>query len=116
MKQTSTRRSPRQAFTLIELLVVMAIITILISLLTSAVVRALIKAEEVRTRNEISQLHEAVINFESKLSLDYLPSRLHLLDDTTKYDLSVNASGQLNNQLDFDSYQYLKRLFKILLR
>jgi prepilin-type N-terminal cleavage/methylation domain-containing protein len=110
MKQKPYQRALRDAFTLIELLVVMAIIAILISLLTAAVVRALIKAEEVRARNDLSQLTESVTNYQSKLSVDYFPSRIRLLDSGA-YDLSLNANSQPNNQLDYDSYTYLKRVW-----
>src|SRR5262245_9180940 len=110
MKQKPYQRALRDAFTLIELLVVMAIIAILVSLLTAAVVRALIKAEEVRTQNEISQLHEAVINFQTKMGVSYFPSRIRLLDSGA-YDLSLNASSLPNNQLDYDSFNYLKQVW-----
>ncbi len=57
---------------------------------------------EVKTRKEIRELDEAINNFEVKFSMDYIPSRIRLLD---------NGEYDPNNQLDVDSYMYLKRVW-----
>jgi hypothetical protein len=80
----------------------MAIIAILISLLTSAVVRALIKVEEVRTRNEISQLSSAIQNFQTKYGVDYIPSVFMIRED---------GMYNMANPVEADSYNYIIRLW-----
>jgi hypothetical protein len=65
---------------------------------------------EPKNRNDIARLHEAVVNFQTKYGVDYIPSRIRLLD-SGKYDLSMNNDGQPTNQLDRDSYLYLQRLW-----
>ena len=58
MRRTPNRPARRAGFTLVELLVVITIIAILFALTSAAVVKALGKMDEVRTRNDISQLAE----------------------------------------------------------
>jgi hypothetical protein len=60
--------------------------------------------------NDIIALNEAIVNFETMFNVDYLPSRIRLLD-SGEYDLSVNQDGKPNSQLDYDSYNYLTRLW-----
>jgi hypothetical protein len=52
-----------------------------------------------RNRNDISNLSEAVVSFETRFSVDYLPSRIRLLDNGA-YDLTLNEDGRPNNQVD----------------
>jgi prepilin-type N-terminal cleavage/methylation domain-containing protein len=112
IRQTSERRS---AFTLIELVVVIAIILALAALLLAGVMRSVTVADELKNTNDIRQLDIAVQSFLSKYNVPYLPSRIRLVRTNSgaggTYDTSVNASGQPNTPLDFDSFQYLKRLW-----
>ncbi len=98
---SSVRRSA--GFTLIELLVVMAIIAVLMSLTTAAVIRVLGLGPQTSTRADISQLQGAIENFQTKYSVDYIPSRIVLREQIGAYDLS--------NKLELDSLTYLKRVF-----
>jgi prepilin-type N-terminal cleavage/methylation domain-containing protein len=111
MIQKPFKRVPRPAFTLVELLVVMSIIAILVSLFVGAAIQVLKKVDETRNRNDITQLAEAEVNFQTKFNVDYMPSRIRLLDSGS-YDISQNTTtGQPNNPLDYDSYNYIKRLW-----
>jgi prepilin-type N-terminal cleavage/methylation domain-containing protein len=77
MRRTS-RPAPRSAFTLVELLVVMTIIAILVALTAAAVVKSIGKADETKTRNEISQLAQAIQAFKTDFQASYIPDRLVL--------------------------------------
>jgi prepilin-type N-terminal cleavage/methylation domain-containing protein len=110
MIQKPSIRVPRSAFTLVELLVVMSIIAVLVSLTVGAAIQVLGKVAEARTRTDISELSAAVVNFETKMNVDYIPSKIRLLDSGA-YDLSTNATGQPNTPLDFDSFTYIKRVW-----
>jgi prepilin-type N-terminal cleavage/methylation domain-containing protein len=103
------QRVARSAFTLIELLIVMAIIAILISLLLSAVVRVLRKVDEVRNRNDITQLAQAEVNFQTKFDVEYLPSRFVLCE--TLNDYQTGMSDPVLGPLYSDSLSYLTRLW-----
>jgi prepilin-type N-terminal cleavage/methylation domain-containing protein len=98
----SHRTAGRTAFTLIELLVVMAIIAILISLTAAAVFRFAWKGYEIQDRNDISQLSDAVGAFKTKFGA-IPPSRVKLCFLSSQYTLT--------NQLDADSYQFMKHMF-----
>jgi len=103
MKLAHSRRTAgRTAFTLIELLVVMAIIAILISLTAAAVFRFAWKGFEIDDRNTVSQLSSALGAFKTKFGA-YPPSRVKLCFLSSQYTLT--------NQLDADSYQFLKHMF-----
>jgi prepilin-type N-terminal cleavage/methylation domain-containing protein len=78
MRPTPNRPPVRAGFTLVELLVVMTIIAILVALTSAAVSRAIVKADEVRTRNDISQLEAAVQQFKTEFAVSYLPSKITL--------------------------------------
>jgi prepilin-type N-terminal cleavage/methylation domain-containing protein len=78
MRRTSNRPGPRPGFTLVELLVVMTIIAILTALAAAAVVRAMIKMDETKTRNEISQLQGAIQAFKTDFNVPYIPDTLYL--------------------------------------
>lgn len=88
----------RRGFTLIELLVVIAIIGILVSLLLSAVMKTIVRIDEVKTRNDISQLDQAIQSFKTKYKVDYIPSKIKLCKFYNQYG---------NTPLDNDSKQYL---------
>ncbi len=77
MRRASNRFSPRHGFTLVELLVVMTIIAILFALAAAAVVKALTKADETKTRNEISQLQNGVQAFKTDFGVAYIPDTLY---------------------------------------
>ncbi len=100
--RASSRRC-RSAFTLIELLVVISIIAILTALLAASVFTALSRGNEVRNRNDISQLQNAVASFCDEYSVEYIPSRIHLCENLAAYNM--------NNQLDQDSFLYLRKLW-----
>lgn len=74
MRRTPNRPGPRAGFTLVELLVVITIIAILFALTSAAVVKALGKGDEVRTRNDISQLSSAIQAYKTHFAVAYLPS------------------------------------------
>ncbi|MFO0809190.1 MAG: type II secretion system protein [Gemmataceae bacterium] len=69
---------PRGAFTLVELLVVITILGILFALTAAAVVRAIVKGDEVKSRNELSQLTNAVKSFQNDFQVPYVPDTLAL--------------------------------------
>src|SRR5256885_11964690 len=78
MRRTPTRSARRAGFTLVELLVVITIIAILFALTSAAVIKALGKSDEVRTRNDISQLQSAIQAFKTDFQVSYIPDRLIL--------------------------------------
>ncbi len=94
----------RRGFTLVELLVVIAIITILMSLLLAAVMRVSIKAEEVQTRNDISQLDQAISSFKVKYGVSYIPSRFIMYQKQSDF-LKAGKLGQ-------DSFQYINTIWR----
>jgi prepilin-type N-terminal cleavage/methylation domain-containing protein len=106
-------------FTLVELIIVIAIILAMAALLLSAVFRAVTVADELKNTNDIRQLDLAVQAFLTKYQLPYLPSQITLsklgADSTganpNQLNTSLNASGQPNNQLEYDSFQYLTRVW-----
>ena len=67
-----TYPGPRPGFTLVELLVVMTIIAILFALTAAAVTKAMAKANEVKTRNDISQLQSGVQAFKTDFNVAYI--------------------------------------------
>jgi prepilin-type N-terminal cleavage/methylation domain-containing protein len=94
---------PRGGFTLIELLVVMAIIAILVGLTAAAAFRVRIKALEVQTRNDISQLSTSVQAFQTKNQVDFIPSRIRLRNNVTAYNTS--------SPYEMASFTYLKKIW-----
>src|SRR5262245_45043282 len=68
----------RGGFTLVELLVVITIIAILFGLTSAAVVKALSKGDELKVRNEISQLANGVQAFKTQYQVSYVPDRIVL--------------------------------------
>jgi general secretion pathway protein G len=114
MRIPNTNRNLRLGFTLIELLIVVAIIGVLVGLLLSAVAKVRMKAYEVQTRNDISQLSQAIGSFKVQYNLTIpFPSRIRLYETnstTTGYDVTLTA-GSPTNQLEYDSAQFLGRMF-----
>lgn len=100
-RQTDPAR--RVGFTLIELLVVIAIIAVLISLTTAAVMRARTAAQNAQNRNNISQLATAIQAFQTKMGVEYIPSRIVLRNDLRTYNLT--------DPVESGSLQYLKQLW-----
>src|SRR5919202_1182232 len=100
MKLSQARRTPGYGFTLIELLVVISIIGVLMALLSAAVFRVLGKGPEVMTRQDISQLSQALESFKVKYGF-YPPSRLKLCEKYTDY---------ADTLFDKDSQFYLTKL------
>jgi prepilin-type N-terminal cleavage/methylation domain-containing protein len=78
MRPTPNQPVRRGGFTLVELLVVITIIAILFALTAAAVSRAMIKMDETKTRNDISQLQGGVQAFKTDFSVAYIPDRLVL--------------------------------------
>jgi prepilin-type N-terminal cleavage/methylation domain-containing protein len=78
MRRTSIRPDSRPGFTLVELLVVMTIIAILFALTSAAVVKAMVKMDESRTRNDISQLQVGARGFMTDFGVAYIPDKLVL--------------------------------------
>src|SRR5207248_99731 len=89
-------------------LIVIAVMGVLVALLGAASLKVIAKADEVRTRHEISNLAVAAEDFKAYFKiLDQIPSRFRLREDLFGYQVGM-ASG---DQLDADSWAYLKRLF-----
>jgi general secretion pathway protein G len=106
----TAKQNRRSGFTLIELLVVILIITLLISLTAAGVFKALNRVADVQNVREISDLQTGIVNFQQKYKVEYIPSRIRLLDSGA-YDTTLNASGQPNTPLDYDSAAYLSRVW-----
>jgi prepilin-type N-terminal cleavage/methylation domain-containing protein len=90
MRRTPT--DPRRAgFTLVELLVVITILGILFALTAAAVVQFIGKGDEVKQRNEIMQLANAVQAFKTHFQVNFLPdnftvsSRYPVTDPSLQY-------------------------------
>src|SRR5205809_4758648 len=105
-----SRTIRRQAFTLVELMIVIAIIGLLLAMLTAGIWMAIKKGKQTRNRVDITQLEVALEQFKQRFG-DYPPSRIKLCESYAYYDLSTNAAGQPNNQLDYDSVQFLTKMF-----
>jgi prepilin-type N-terminal cleavage/methylation domain-containing protein len=68
----------RGGFTLVELIVVVTIIAVLVALISSGVMAALARGDEVRARNEVSQLANAIQSFKTQFQVQYIPDRIVL--------------------------------------
>ncbi len=78
MRRSVHPRASRGGFTLVELLIVITIIGILATLTTAAVIKAIGKGDELRLRNEISQLASSVEAFKQHFHVGYVPDRIVL--------------------------------------
>jgi prepilin-type N-terminal cleavage/methylation domain-containing protein len=107
MIRANKTTSRRTGFTLVEVLVVIAIIAILVSLTAAAVFKIYGKGDELIARHDISNLATAVEAYKQKFNVDWLPSRFRLREDLYGYALGIASS----DQLDIESWAYLKKLF-----
>jgi hypothetical protein len=64
-----------------------------------------------KVRNDINQLHEAVMRFETKTGIDHVPSRFVLSETQAGYFTGMNDPNPAVAQLYSDSYTYLNRVF-----
>ncbi|MFL5241413.1 MAG: type II secretion system protein [Gemmataceae bacterium] len=110
MKLSTIHPARRSAFTLIELLVVMTILALLVALLAAGVFKALNKVADTRNVRELRDLRTGIVNFQNKYKIGWIPSRIRLRNDLA-YDTSLNASGQPNSPLDYDSASYLSTVW-----
>jgi general secretion pathway protein G len=99
---THTHAARRTGFTLIELMVVIVVIAVLVALLLPAISRSITYANQVRARQEINQLENAIQSFEATFKVDYIPSTIKLCALQSSYGAT---------QLDIDSQSYLLKLF-----
>src|SRR5579871_5379653 len=94
MRQAQGCRQRRAAFTLVELLVVILIIAIMFALAAGAVVKALGKADEVRARNDITQLANGIAAFKTQFQVSYVPDMIVL---PPGYDQSGASTSYLTS-------------------
>jgi general secretion pathway protein G len=66
---------------------------------------------EAKNRNDISQLSEAVVNFETKYTVDYVPSRFVLCETLNDYNTGMSNPDPATAKLYSDSLSYLNRLW-----
>jgi prepilin-type N-terminal cleavage/methylation domain-containing protein len=102
MRRSSRHPSSRGGFTLVELLVVITIIAIMFALISAAAIKVLSKGDEVKLRNEISQLATAVQAFKQQFAVSYIPDQIILPPYTQSGD-----SAQVQ-QLVSETQQFLK--------
>ncbi len=104
MRRTPTPPQARRGgFTMVELLVVMTIIAILVALVAAAVTKVIGKGDEVRARNEITQLATGIQAFKTKYQVSYVPDTIVLKNNLAAYNLS--------NPLEAASLLYLKTVW-----
>jgi prepilin-type N-terminal cleavage/methylation domain-containing protein len=109
MRTTPIRR--RAGFTLVELLVVITIIAILVALTAAAVVRALVKMDEAKTRNDISQLAGGFQAFKTKFQVPYVPSVLRLKTRVAYNTQSPAGDYNALDPIDVESLTWLKSVW-----
>jgi prepilin-type N-terminal cleavage/methylation domain-containing protein len=104
MSSATVIRSRRGGFTLVELLIVIAIIAIMIALLIPAVQMARRTVKQVQVRNDLEQLQQGIQAFKTHFQIPYIPSKLRLRANLAAYN-------NPQDQLDIDSWRYLKRVW-----
>ncbi len=81
----------------------------------SAVFKAMTLADELKNTNDIRQLDLAVQGFLTRYQVPYMPSQLKLCRSSSSYNTSLNTSGPNIGApmfpVDYDSFQYLSRLW-----
>jgi prepilin-type N-terminal cleavage/methylation domain-containing protein len=100
MRRSVHHRASRGGFTLVELLIVITIIGILATLTTAAVIKAIGKGDELKLRNEISQLSMAVNAFKVKYQVPFLPG-----------GFLVKRDYVIANPVDQQYLQYLRSIW-----
>jgi prepilin-type N-terminal cleavage/methylation domain-containing protein len=113
MKLHPARR--RGGFTLVEMLVVMAIIAILIAFTAAGVFGGFTRLNQVKARNEITEMGTAIQQFESDYSIGVPPPSRIWLDETGTYanppvGYTVAQMPQLY-QLGQDSQAFLRKVW-----
>jgi hypothetical protein len=68
-------------------------------------------AIQTRNREDINELSEAIVNFQTKFNVDYIPSRFVLCERSDDYFSDAPEDRAFKSQLHADSYQYLMRLW-----
>lgn len=104
LKQEPRRR--RAGFTLIELLIVIAILGVLFALAAVGLTKFIGKGAEVTTRKDISELSTAIGLFKTKMQVDWVPSRIVLIENGIYTPPSAAQA-----QLYADSAVYLQKVF-----
>jgi type II secretory pathway pseudopilin PulG len=103
MKLHRTPPRRRVGFTLLELMIVIGIILLLISMLIVGINYAFNRADEVKSRHEISSLSGALKQFQTDFGLNVPPpSRIALYQSRSTYGSS---------QLDIDSLAFLQKVW-----
>src|SRR5262249_55887616 len=69
-----------------------------------------VKAIEVQTRSEISQMSTSIQAFYVKYQVNYIPSRMVLKNTIANYNIAT-TNGVPNVPDDFYSYAYLKKVW-----
>lgn len=116
-------KARRTGFTLIEMLVVITIIAFLVSLLSAAVVKILAKIADTTNVRDIRNLSLAITNFKAAYSVDYLPSRIILCENSNDYysvppqfdpttGNLIPGTGIFKDQLNQESYAYINQLWR----
>jgi prepilin-type N-terminal cleavage/methylation domain-containing protein len=109
MIRANSATTRRAGFTLVELVVVVGIIAVLVSLTAAVVFKVAGKGDELIARHDISNLAAAIEAFKQQMKVDSIPSRFRLREDLYGYIVGINSNPQ--DQLDVESWAYLKKLF-----
>jgi type II secretory pathway pseudopilin PulG len=93
---------------MVELIVVVTIILLLAALLLAALAKVQLKVEETRTRNDISQLAQAVQAFKTKYNVNYIPSLIILCESYNDY---FDSTGTILSPLHADSLAFINKVW-----